>query len=581
MDKLFKVEVLRQMQNPQQVIADAMHQDYSEDAVINEIENGSFLPTEKQAGEMVVKRLLAGGRGHYGCYFEDTEVLTVDGFVSWQKITSSDFLAAIDITSGLIKFEQPSKLYVYDIKNEPLYEVKGRYINQLVTSDHRMAISTRTKSGWSDWEFELAKYVAGKAVRHRLNGNICSSVIPCFLDYHSPEAFKLAGFYFGDGITITAKNPSCVRFKLKKQAKIDWLYNLGFTVVKGKDHHYTVFNADLANWLKEFWHDEKGKTIPSSVVRLKHTSFHALMEGLKASDGTNIKPHGFAFDNANKTAINNLQAAAAVHGVHGNITLNNPSKNENHQDCWRIHFNYERQFCRVETQQKGRTEQTTERWINKTGKVYCASVSTGALIVRREGVVSVSGNCLEHPQIVFNVCNFPHSVMQQLRTHRVGVSFDVQSGRYTGKRFLSAHDAIGMLDLGHKPDIEEIERVFYIRPVGFYSDRQGKRYKVTQEDRLEDIEWCWDAICNYKKRINQGWAEEHARSMIPFDFRQHFVMSCNVRSLMHILDLRLKKDAQEECQQCCELMYAHFEKWVPQIAEWYDKNRKSRGMLAP
>ena len=41
---------------------------------------------------------------------------------------------------------------------------------------------------------------------------------------------------------------------------------------------------------------------------------------------------------------------------------------------------------------------------------------------------------LEHPQIVLNCGWFPHSTMQQIRTHRVGVSFDVQSFRYTGER---------------------------------------------------------------------------------------------------------------------------------------------------
>ena len=35
------------------------------------------------------------------------------------------------------------------------------------------------------------------------------------------------------------------------------------------------------------------------------------------------------------------------------------------------------------------------------------------------------GPC-EAPQITFSVGYFPHSVMQQARTHRVGVSFDVQ-----------------------------------------------------------------------------------------------------------------------------------------------------------
>ena len=45
---------------------------------------------------------------------------------------------------------------------------------------------------------------------------------------------------------------------------------------------------------------------------------------------------------------------------------------------------------------------------------------------------------LEHPAITLNCGWFPHSVMQQARTHRVAVSFDVQSGRYTGQRVCEA-----------------------------------------------------------------------------------------------------------------------------------------------
>ncbi|WP_017327668.1 FAD-dependent thymidylate synthase [Synechococcus sp. PCC 7336] len=49
---------------------------------------------------------------------------------------------------------------------------------------------------------------------------------------------------------------------------------------------------------------------------------------------------------------------------------------------------------------------------------------------------------LEHPQITFGVGNFPHAVMQQARTHRVGVSFDVQC--------LAANTEITFVDkLGH------------------------------------------------------------------------------------------------------------------------------------
>lgn len=177
---------------------------------------------------------------------------------------------------------------------------------------------------------------------------------------------------------------------------------------------------------------------------------------------------------------------------------------------------------------------------------------------------------IEHPQITFNVGYFPHSMMQQVRTHRVGVSFDVQSFRYTGERII--HVAEG------KQDVEE---VFYLRPVGNYTNRQGKRYFYSEEQRTEDLKWCLEACHHYKKRIEEGLSEEHARGLIPFDARQHFVLSCNMRSLMHLLDLRWKKDAQLEAQKFCELLFVHFEKWAPDVAQWYKENRAQRAKLSP
>jgi thymidylate synthase (FAD) len=177
---------------------------------------------------------------------------------------------------------------------------------------------------------------------------------------------------------------------------------------------------------------------------------------------------------------------------------------------------------------------------------------------------------LEHPQIVLNFGWFPHSTMQQIRTHRVSVSFDVQSFRFSGKRIIDA--AIGNRD---------IEEVFYLRPLGFYTDRNGKKYEYTLEQRQEDVAWCLEGAKLYAKRIEQGFSEEHARSLIAFDVRQHWVMSANVRSLMHLMDLRAKDDAQLECQQLCELIFPHFEAWVPSIAEWYKKNRWGKARLSP
>ena len=177
---------------------------------------------------------------------------------------------------------------------------------------------------------------------------------------------------------------------------------------------------------------------------------------------------------------------------------------------------------------------------------------------------------LEHGQIVLNVGWFPHSVMQQARTHRVGVSFDVQSMRYTGERICRAAD--GLLDL---------EEVFYLRPVGAYSDRQGKKYQYSNDQRDQDLALCRRAAERYRDLLAAGFAEEHARGILPFDYRQHFVVSFSLRAFLHFLDLRAKLDAQEEIRALCDLLWPHLQSWAPEIAAWYEKSRLHRARLAP
>lgn len=178
--------------------------------------------------------------------------------------------------------------------------------------------------------------------------------------------------------------------------------------------------------------------------------------------------------------------------------------------------------------------------------------------------------CIEHPQIVFNCGYFPHSVMQQARTHRVAVSFDVQSFRYTSSQFLDVIE-------GNK----DIEDVFYLRPVGHYSDRQGKKYYYSPEQRENDLQWCLEAAKRYKADMEAGMSEEHARGKVPFDYRQHFIVSFNLRSVLHFLDLRWKANAQLEIIKLCDLMWPHIEGWSPAVAEWYKTSRAKKAKLSP
>jgi thymidylate synthase (FAD) len=192
----------------------------------------------------------------------------------------------------------------------------------------------------------------------------------------------------------------------------------------------------------------------------------------------------------------------------------------------------------------------------------------GEIALRRILRGELHAGPLEHPQIVLNVGGFPHSVMQQARTHRIA-SFDVQSMRYTGERIVRCAE-------GQLP----VEEVFYLRPVGDYTDRKGHKYHYDAEWRASDLSYCLASAKHYARAIARGAAEEHARGTLAFDFRQNFIVSMNMRSLGHLLTIRGKLDAQLEIQEMCKLMLPHYEAWAPEIYGWFIERQWRKGRLS-
>ena len=189
---------------------------------------------------------------------------------------------------------------------------------------------------------------------------------------------------------------------------------------------------------------------------------------------------------------------------------------------------------------------------------------------------------LEHPTITFNCVNFPHSVVQQARTHRIA-TFDVQSFRYTEEIQNLGLFIFTQLEAGQSQDkyFSEIERLFYLRPVGEYASRSGRNFTYTKELRAKDLDLIACSAMNYSTNLQSGMPAEQARGIVPFDYRQHFLVTFNLRSLMHFLDLRGKADAQWEIQQLAEMMLLEGKQWCPEIMGWYEEKRWRKGKLAP
>lgn len=693
MDK-FCIEVIAATPNPQQVVWAAMHQDYSEDYVWDSHEKW---PDEQRCGELIVKHLLMGDRGHYGplehpqitfnvgyfphsmmqqvrthrvgvsfdvqCLAADTEIT----FVNTQGETNRKLKKKIgelyDLwTNGEKAIRQRSirgrngelpgeyrrdckkrirKMrlrvlneetglfeagHIKDIMSsgiQPIYRVTlsdGKTLD--CTVNHRLF----TSEGWQTMGDAVGLVTSA-------DGNVVNITKPCFVMCNG-MAVAGNGLYrdkvwLQEQITkglLTeeiAKLSNCSITTVKEWAKKHGLLlnPRDARFCKGqKPWNYrpealyrdkTWLEAQLSKGLHV---DEMAKLANCSIEAIKKWVYTYGLSLNKRSPGTetpwNKGKAGYKLSLSEESLQKRLENAKKYtkRGAESNFWKGGTSTERELISTWtrqiapQVHkkFNYICQSCGL-----------------RGGKLHAHHLvpvfADESVAYNFDNLVTFCKECHEfihhnNKELEFaqtykpilqpqNWQSKPKPIGNKLRAHPVKVvdieylgeqmTYDLEvegqwhnfvangmvvhnSFRYTGQRIVNVAEG--------KQDVEE---VFYLRPVGNYTNRQGKRYFYSEEQRAEDLKWCLDACQHYKKRIEEGLSEEHARGLIPFDARQHFVLSCNLRSLMHLLDLRWKKDAQLEAQKFCELLFVHFEQWTPAVAQWYKENRAKKAKLSP
>lgn len=193
----------------------------------------------------------------------------------------------------------------------------------------------------------------------------------------------------------------------------------------------------------------------------------------------------------------------------------------------------------------------------------------GEIIVKRLLGARHHWGPLEHPQLQL-LLKVDHNTAMQLRTHRVGISLDLQSMRYTSQRIIDCAKGLVPLD-----------EVYYTRPSGSYADRQGDRYVWSETDVAIAKSMAMNSIQNYAALVERGAAEEHARQVLGTSYYQNCMISGNLRTWLHMLDVRAKADAQLEIRWAMDLVASQIKAWVPEIWAHYAETRYRKAPLAP
>ncbi|MER8237093.1 FAD-dependent thymidylate synthase [Streptomyces sp. NPDC101490] len=179
------------------------------------------------------------------------------------------------------------------------------------------------------------------------------------------------------------------------------------------------------------------------------------------------------------------------------------------------------------------------------------------------------GSPFEHNSMTFFI-SAPIFVFREFMRHRVGWSYNEESGRY-----------------------RELQPVFYVPDTErrlVQEGRPGKYVFVEGTQEQHDLvsrtmeESYRTAYATYQEMLAGGVAREVARSVLPVGLFSSMYATCNARSLMHFLGLRTQHELaavpsfpQREIEMVGEKMEEHWARLMPLTHAAFNKN----GRVAP
>ncbi|MFG2638493.1 FAD-dependent thymidylate synthase [Streptomyces sp. NPDC048362] len=179
------------------------------------------------------------------------------------------------------------------------------------------------------------------------------------------------------------------------------------------------------------------------------------------------------------------------------------------------------------------------------------------------------GSPFEHNSMTFFI-SAPIFVFREFMRHRVGWSYNEESGRY-----------------------RELQPVFYVPDASRKLVQQGRPGKYVFVEGTEEQhevlggameESYRQAYRTYQELLARGIAREVARSVLPVGLYSSMYATCNARSLMHFLGLRTQHELakvpsfpQREIEMVGEKMEAEWAKLMPLTYAAFNAN----GRVAP
>ena len=326
------------------------------------------------------------------CYTEDTEILTNQGFKLFKNLEKDDLVAQYT-EDGNIEFVQPQR-YIDETYEGPMYNFQNamNHVNITVTPNHRMV----TQTGTGTLHIDFAKDLSNTKCRYFINAGLKQGMVD-----HLTPFDKLMIALQADGRCKTCyeregdkeKVQHILEFQFAKQRKIDKL----ISICEEGGYKYKITKPVSRQYADEDkWNAQTTVTVYISNqpykefinwVNIEDKSYLWCREFI--SEVTNwdacVRTESrFKYDTTIEQNAKIVQTIAILAGYRTKFSIYRDNRSEKYHDVYTVN---------IVTKTNTTSGQAVVRTrVDYKGHIYCVTVPSGMLVVRRDNQVVVSGN---------------------------------------------------------------------------------------------------------------------------------------------------------------------------------------------
>ena len=364
---------------------------------------------------------ISSGKDAEQCLDAQTEVLTNKGWLKKDESPEGLLFAAYDITDGSIHWS-PGERVERALGEEPMYGICNPHLDIRVTAGHRMVVQgvRRMGNGGCDgYYYKPAEFMRADALPQRnrllLNGEQEASGAPLtdsdllllgmlMTDGHIGQREKRFSLFQSDRYpeVIEEIDRALVASRLRHHKSVmrpvGHVNNYGvrkhtlyrWYVARGRK----AAHPDLRGW--EYLDEYVDRDCPEAFEKLTKDQLWQVLRGMWLGNGSKNRgtyaydlytPHTMDVCTGHHVMAERIQSLCVRRGIRCN--LSQPAEN-----TWVLHISEDTSWTTTTL----RLGDGRPLWgvvpSSPEERVWCVSVDSGAIVIRRNGKVAVVGNCL-------------------------------------------------------------------------------------------------------------------------------------------------------------------------------------------